>query len=73
MNIFPNLSLGNIKWLFLKLNRFRERRNADHVISVIGVRVRPTLGIIPSGHNTSGAGLLTPLRVGTIVTHYTSS
>ena len=29
--------------------------------------VRPTLGIIPYGHNKSGARLLTPLGVGTIV------
>ena len=28
------------------------RRNADHVINVIGMPVRPTLGIIPSGHST---------------------
>ena len=35
---------------------------------MIEMPVRPTLGIIPSGHNKSGAGLLTPLRVGTIVT-----
>ena len=26
----------------------RRRRNADHVISVIGMPIRPTLGIIPS-------------------------
>ena len=38
------------------------------MISVIGIPVRPTLGTILSGHNTSGAGLLTPLGVGTIVT-----
>ena len=38
------------------------------MISVIGMPVQPTLGIKPLGHNTSGAGLLTPLRVGTIVT-----
>ena len=44
----------------------RERRNADLSINMIGMPVRPTLGIIPSGHNTSGAGLLTPLGVGTI-------
>ena len=47
---------------------FRERRNVDHAINVIGMPVRPTLGIIASGHNTSGAWLLTPLWVGTILT-----
>ena len=35
---------------------------------MIEMPVRPILGIIPSGHNNNGAGLLTPLRVGTIVT-----
>jgi hypothetical protein len=40
-------------------------------INVIEMPVRPTLGIIPSGHNNSGAGLLTPLGVGTIVTKTT--
>ena len=44
------------------------RRNADHTISVIGMSVRPTLGIIPSGHNTNGTRLLTPLGVDTILT-----
>ena len=41
------------------------------MINVIEMPVRPTLGIIPSGHNNSGAGLLTPLGVGTIVTMIT--
>ena len=35
-------------------------------ISVIEMPVRPTLDIMSSGHNISGAGLLTPLGVGTI-------
>ena len=35
--------------------RERERENADHAISVMGMPVRPTLDIIPLGHNTSGA------------------
>ena len=39
-----------------------ERRNVDHVISVIGMPVRPTLDIIPLGHITSGVELLTPLE-----------
>lgn len=47
----------------------RERRNVDQVISVIGMPVPPTLGIIPSWHNTTSASLLIPLGVGTIVKH----
>ena len=34
---------------------------------MIEMHVRPTLGIISSGHNNSGAGLLTPLGVGIII------
>ena len=34
---------------------------------MIEMPIRPTLGIIPSGHNSSGVGLQTPLKVGTIV------
>ena len=34
---------------------------------MIEMHVRPTLGITPFGHNNSGARLLTPLGVGTIV------
>jgi hypothetical protein len=40
-------------------------------ISVIEMPVRLTLGIIPFGHNNSGARLLTPLGVGTIITRRT--
>ena len=38
---------------------------------MIEMHVRPTFGIIPFGHNNSGAGLLNPLGVGTIVTKIT--
>ena len=55
---------------FLTLAK-RERINVDHAISMIGMPVRPTLDIIPSWHNTSGARLLTPLGVGTYVVHPT--
>ncbi len=52
----------------LKLRTYIERRNADPVgIRVIEMSVRPTLRIIPSGHHNSGARLLTPLGVDTIV------
>ena len=44
-----------------------ERRNVDlSGIRVIEMHVRLTLGIMSTGHNISGAGLLTPLGVGTI-------
>ena len=33
---------------------------------MIEMPVRPTLDIMSTGHNISGAGLLTPLGVGTI-------
>ena len=50
----------------------RERRNVDlSGINVTEMPVRPTLGIMFIGHNISGAGLLTPLGVGTIVTRVT--
>jgi hypothetical protein len=38
---------------------------------VIEMPVRPTLDIIPSGHNNNGARLLTPLWVGIIMTRLT--
>ena len=37
-------------------------------ISMIEMPVRPTLDIMSTGHNISGVGLLTPLRVGTMGT-----
>ena len=80
-------SMGHIDWFMrqLRLGNFEQvaqgrvsmsvgnpqRRNDDLMISVIGMPVRPTLGLITSWHNTSGARLLTPLRVGTIVTKLT--
>ena len=46
-----------------------KRRNVDlSGISVIEMLVRPTLGITSTGHNISGVGLLTLLKVDTIVT-----
>ena len=36
------------------------------MISMIEMPVRPTLDIMSNGHNISGAGLPTPLVVGTI-------
>ena len=45
-----------------------KRRNVDPIgISVIEMPIRPTLGIMCTWHNISGAWLLTPLRAGTIV------
>ena len=45
----------------------RERRNVDPGrISMIEMPVRPTLDIMSTGHSISGAGLLTPLGVGTM-------
>ena len=38
---------------------------------MIEMPVRPTLDIMSTGHNISGAGLLTPLGVGTIETGVT--
>jgi hypothetical protein len=38
---------------------------------MIEMPIRPTLGIIPFGHNNSGARLLTPLGVGNIITRIT--
>ena len=52
-----------------------QREKRKHVdlsgMSVIEMPVRPTLGIILTGHNINDAGLLTPLGVGTIVTKVT--
>ena len=46
-----------------------KRRNVDlSGINVIEMLVRPTLGIMSTGHNINGAGLLILLRVDTIVT-----
>ena len=48
------------------------RRNVDlSEISVIEMSIRPTLGIMSTGHNIGGAGLLTPLGVGTRQTRMT--
>ena len=38
---------------------------------MIEMPVRPTLGYMSTGHSISGAGLLTPLGVGTIETRVT--
>ena len=49
-----------------------KRRNVDlSGISVIEMPVRPTFGILSTGHYIGGAGLLTPLGLGTIVTRVT--
>ena len=46
-----------------------KRRNADvSGIIVIEMHVQPILSIMSNGHNISGVGLLTPLRVGTTKT-----
>ena len=38
---------------------------------MIEMPLQPTLGMMPAGHDNSGAGLLIPLGVGTIVTRVT--
>ena len=38
---------------------------------MIEMPVRPTLGIMSTGHNISGVGLLTPLRMDIIITMVT--
>ena len=38
---------------------------------MIEMHVRPTFGIMSTRHNINGAGLLTPLGVGTVVTTVT--
>ena len=44
----------------------REQTLTPGRISVIEMPIQPTLDIMSSGHNISGVGLLTPLRVGTM-------
>ena len=48
---------GGNKWAELQRFYKHTRRNIDQGISVIEMPVRLTLGIIPFGHNNSGAGL----------------
>ena len=51
-----------------------ERRSVDlSGINVIEMHVRPTLDIVSTRHNISGAGLRTPLKVGTIVIKVTKA
>jgi hypothetical protein len=58
--------------LFLFFFLFIKRRNVDPGrINVIEMLVWPTLGIMSTGHTINGAGLLTPLEEGAIVTKVT--
>ena len=55
-------------WFF----KWGQRKNVDlREINVIEMPVRPTLGIMSTRHNISGARLLIPFRVGTLVTKVT--
>ena len=51
--------------------REREEALTFSGISVIEMPVRPTLGIMTTGHDVGGARLLTPIGVGTIITSVT--
>ena len=54
--------------------RIEERRNIDlNGINMNEMPVRLILGIMSTGHNISGARLLTPLGVGTIETRVTKA
>ena len=47
-----------------------KKKNADLLfeVSMNKMSIRSTHGVMPSGHDISGVGLLTPLEVDTIVT-----